>query len=1274
MDSSGVKVEQPVVPDRESLPADSVDHLLQETPEEEEAEGKGINFPCDDDLLVLDEASADPLPEVEENEGPVRTSTPKQDIEESSREDDKCGKDGDDANASTVFCNDKDEAKKADVEAESEEKQESIVEIKDEEPGKSEELEKCADEMPEEVPKDEEMEEPSAQGADGSAEGGKSLDSSDDVQVVAIEKPEFGKQEVVKGNKMPDSATKENKTPVSNGAGITASVSCFKDEDPDDPDAIEVNADNMDSKPQKRSASSQDILADLKRALNMIDAEGGNSKRFKLDMQDEGNALEQEDGADLPEALSTGASASAQSVGLPVGSSLVVLSRKQLEQYVTRRVRECLMTQAATLLQPMEKKCDTLHRALERWRRRSSLLQKQLNEFVCEQEKCANARRTRRSVGVCVRMPPLKPPGQTPGSPNIKTIPTTVTAPTSAASRSPNVTVTRGPVMTVATVASSGGSPAHPASPAQQIRVTGANASMLATQLGLKPNQHMKVLSVSTPSGGSAAVVTRMPPQLQSAPTLSTSVSSPVPVPMQLIANTANITASQSPAMKVSTTVSSSGTPVRAVVVSSPSSSTPSAPGVKIIDLTQEEEAANAQAKAFSAGGGFSTGTALQKGAVSSASIPVLSAAPTSFVQVQSASSPSTTRVSIAGTSVVLSHMPSGTVTQAGANAVRLSSSSLVGPPTRVTYLVPNLPPGMVVAPREAGPRLATGSGTQPMQTILLRMATPAGGLTTVPGGAITMPTGLLPANASGSPGGTQSGTTTMMVATAAGSQVRMVRTPQPVTLSRGGTTVTLPPGTTLVRAPVAPNMRPGIPQQLSVVRPPVPTSSTATPNLSIPSPKPPLQVQVPGAPVRLPSPSTSSLQVQVPGSSATVQPAKSGASASNVRTGVPQHPAPLPPTPRYIDDPKKKRLPPKPSLKITKAASADNSTSVHKAPPANKRAAVKKEKAEPKPPTAEDMEKVLEQWQTFLDKKEEDKEGDKNRRRLPYHTQRPLRHACLCRLGTCQYEKLTATFKERMHANFGCLEPDQQLRKLLGRMYTKGKGAKRILKACKKEKGSSAAATQKGRCKWVYWLPASSGEQRERKVCKAAFMAVHGITEKRTRDVQLLWMRLRAKRGRTPTGDESDIEQEELMPGTYTDIDDEDEELSEKPALKRACKPHRGRKVLRVPESDGSETTDNNVTSSVESKVNDVHMPENGSKKTVKLQSLHATEKSTVPSQDEDEMEGYNKADDDDDDVPYLDMTGFEPICALEEDSENLVLSLPRGVFGEDEEVTGAT
>lgn len=950
MDPSGAEVEQLVVPDQESLPAGSVDQLLHQTAEEEEMEVKGLNTSGDMDFLILDEEQGDsnegsqePLTEGAETEEPVRISTPKLCIEESSKGDDKRAEDGNDVSDSTVSCNE-DGAKEAadvkavegkvglDVEA-SDEKQEDIVMIQDEEPEKSkEEPKKYVDEMLEEAEealKDvaEAVEELPAQVFEGLAEVEKSLDSSDDVQVVAIEQPEFGEQEVAEDDKELDSSSKENKIPVPNGAGITVSVSCFKDEDPDDPDPMESNADDIDSKPPKRSASSHGILADLKRALNMIDAEAGNPKRFKLNTNDDGNELEQEDNADPPAALSTAASASTQSVGLPVGPNLVVLSRKQLEQYVTRRVRECLVTQATALLQPMEKKCDTLHRALERWRRRSFQLQKQLNEFVCEQEKCANARRSRRSVGVCVRMPPLKPQVQTPGSPGIKTIPTTVTAPSSVASRAPSVTVARAPNTTISTVASSGTSPARPPTPAQQIRVTGTNASMLAAQLGLKPNQHMKLVSVSTPSGGSTAVVTRMPPQLQSAPSSSTPVSSPVPVPMQLIANTANMTASQSPAMKVSTTASSTGPPVRAVaVVSSASSSTSSAPGVKIIDLTQEEEAANAQAKALSAAGGVSLGTALHKIAVSSSSIPVLSAAPTSLVQVSSASNPSTSRVSIAGTSVVLSHMTGGTVTQAGANAMRLSSSSLVGPPTRVTYLVPSLPPGMVVTPREAGPRLTTGSSPQPMQTILLRMASPPGGFTTVPGGAIAMPTGLLQANPSGGPTGTQSGATTMMVATAAGSQVRMVRAPPPMTLPRGGATLTLPPGTTLVRAPLASNMRPGVPQQMSVVRPPVPTASTpaATTNLSLP-PKPTLQVQVPGAgpstPARQPPPPQPSLQVQVPGSSTTVRPAKPDATVSIIKA---QHPASLPPTPRYIDDPKKRRLPPKPALKITKAASGE--------------------------------------------------------------------------------------------------------------------------------------------------------------------------------------------------------------------------------------------------------------------------------------------------------------------------------------------------------------
>ncbi|XP_072146177.1 uncharacterized protein [Dermacentor andersoni] len=1300
-----------------SSPAGSVDRLLHQTAEEEEMEAKGLNTSGEMDFLILDEVKVD-----EEQEGrselqetaarsaeigePVRSSTPKLDAEDSSKGDGehqkglKLSAEGgdDDDTASASSCGE-DGGKKADDGKACGVKQKgdgiaSMIQDEDE-------PEKCKEEPDPKKDVEELLEgaviESPAPVAEESAEAEKSLDSSDDVQVVAVEQPvDTASMEKDAEDEELDSA-KENKVPVLNGAaniGIAVQVSGLKDEDPDDPDPVDCNADDVDSKPPKRSASNHGILADLKRALSMIDAESGKPKRFKLDM-DDGRDLEQ--ATDPPAASAAVAAASGGSMGVPVGPNLVVLSREQLEQYVSRRVRECLVAQATALLQPMEKKCDTLHRALERWRRRSFQLQKQLNEFVCEQEKCANARRSRRSVGVCVRMPPLKPQTPAAASPAVKTVPTTVMAPTSVASRAPNVTTTRAPNVIVSTVASGSTSPARPPTPAQQIRVTGTNASMLAAQLGLKPNQHMKLVSVSTPSGGSTAVVTRMPPQLQSAPSSSTSVSSSMPVPMQLIANTASMTGSPSPAMKVgvptSSAASPAGTSVRTVaVVSSAASGTSPASGVKIIDLTQEEEAANAHAKALSAGG-VSLGSALHK-IVSSSSIPVLSAAPTSLVQVSSTSSPSTTRVSIAGTSVVLSHMTGGTVTQAGGNTLRLNSSPLVGPPARVTYLVPSLPPGMVVTPREAGPRLAAGSGAQPMQTILLRMASPQGGFTTVPGGTIAVPANLMPANASGSPTGTPAGATTMMVATATGSQVRMVRAPPPMTLPRGGATLTLPPGTTLVRAPMASNMRPGAPQQMSVVRPPVPAASApATPTtLSLP-PKPTLQVQVPGAgastPVRLPQPP---LQVQVPASGGSapgaVRPAKPEGNVSLIKT---QHPASLPPTPRYIDDPKKKRLPPKPALKITKAASgekADAAATIRKVPPAKKAVVVKKEVAEPKPPTAEDMEKVLEQWQMFLDNQGGnggDKEDGKEqvRRRLPYHAQRPLRHACLCRLGTCRYDKLAATYKERLHADFGRLESTQQLRELLGRMYTKGKAKRERNKRASKE-DSSAATARKGRCKWVYWLPASGTAQLRRKVCKAAFMAVHGITEKRTRDVQLLWMRLRAKRGHTPTGDESDIEREELMPGTYTDVDDEDEvdESVEKPVLKQACKPRRGRKILRVSESEDSEAADD--VAGVKRKSDVTLMAENGPKKAgskvvvVKPplldSNIKTNKQSTKASQDDDETEVEGDDEAEDEDVPYLDISGFEPICTLEEDSENLVLSLPRGVFGDDEEDAGAT
>lgn len=338
----------------------------------------------------------------------------------------------------------------------------------------------------------------------------------------------------------------------------------------------------------------------------------------------------------------------------------------------------------------------------------------------------------------------------------------------------------------------------------------------------------------------------------------------------------------------------------------------------------------------------------------------------------------------------------------------------------------------------------------------------------------------------------------------------------------------------------------------------------------------------------------------------------------------------------------------------------------------------------EPKPPpepTAVDMEKLLEQWQDYLDKGTVggNDDNDKStttttrRARLPYHAQRPLRIACLCRLGTCRYDRLPAAYKERLHADFGRLEPSRQLRVLLGRMHTEGKNKHKRprVNPVHEHLNVISAAARKGRCRWVYWLPAMKTGQARRKVCKAAFMAVHGITEKRTRDVQLLWMRLKAKRGSTPTGQESDIEQEELMPGAYTDAEDEDDEgkaadvpsklkAKPKPPLRR---PNKGRKLLKTPsDSEESSSSESEGPQSFAKKqapkVKDEPVKTSKETKDVELKSSQNGE--------ETEVEGDDEADDDDE-VPYVDITGFEPICSLEEDSRNLVLSLPRGVFGDD-------
>ncbi|XP_077526304.1 uncharacterized protein LOC144138088 isoform X2 [Haemaphysalis longicornis] len=1317
-------------------PVDSLD-LLHRTEEEEEIEAKGINTSAelDEDFLIMDEAkddseddeqasgdekdggdSQEPA-ETSVSEAPARTSTPKPgdsgsnsastdsasekgdaagDVEpaETTQPAEKMdtGNDSEQADASQ----DKDEPE-AEDEAEVETSPPSKPEASGEVVGKGgegdgkveveEDDEKmdCTEESePEKV--EASVDEPSVANEE-EVEADKTLDTSDDVQVIAIEKPADKKPEVKSSQAEDCSSEKENKVPVLNGAGNAGTVSSMKD----DSDAADTDS---DSKPPKRlgSAAGYASFSDLKRALNMLDSEPGTPKRFKFDGEDDCDVK--------PDVASVGgggdatdaAAAAAESVvvgdgpppvGMSLGSNLVVLSRRQLEQYVTKRVRACLSAQATALLQPMEKKCDTLHRALERWRRRSFQLQKQFNDFVCEQERCANARKARRSVGVCVRMPPMKQPA--PPTPTVAARATMATTPSGMSV----ATVARSSPSAVA-VSTMATSPVRvPQSQAQQLRVTGTNATMLAAQLGLKPNQHMKLLSVPTPGGGTTTAVMRMPPQLQSAPT-PPSPNSNVPVPMQLIANTANA-AAQSPQLakpinlpvSAVSTPSPVGTPIRTVtMVSSAAGNSATSPSaVKFIDLTQEEEAGHKVISVSMAGGG------IQKISVPSSGIPVLSAAPTSLVQMPPTSSlpPAMTRVSISGTSVVFTPA-TGTVTSAAA-PVRLGGQPQAQPQPmgpRVTYLVPSLPPGMIVTPREAGPRLGPGGTTQPMQTILLRMASPQGGFTTVPGSAIAM-SNLMPANASGSPSGAPG--TTMMVATAGGNQVRMIRGPPPMALPRGGTTLTLPPGTTLVRGPPAAGMRPGVPQQqqqISVVRPPVSSVSTPTQTTAPPLTKPPtVHVQVPGYPPTPVSGTVTKVAESRPPPALQAPPTKPDTAGSLINKG-PQHPAALPPTPRYIDDPKKKRLPPKPALKITKASSAaaDNAaqpatkkmTLFPRREPKKQRAAPSTAEPKPQQPTVVDMEMVLEQWQTYLDTgtvgsmndDKSDKTGGR-RSRLPYHAQRPLRLACLCRLGTCRYDKLPAAYKERLHADFGRLEPSRQLRALLARMHTEGKA---------KHGGTAqrrANAAWKGRCKWVYWLPATLGAattgQGRRKVCKAGFMAVHGITEKRTRDVQLLWMRLKAKRGRTPTGQESDIEQEELMPGAYTDVEDDDEEgkVADVPSKSKAKpkprQPNRGRKVLKT-SSDSEESSGSESGGPASFGKKEAPDDKKDAEETCK--ETKDVESKTSQNDEETEVEGDDEADDDDD-VPYVDITGFEPICSLEEDSRNLVLSLPRGVFGED-------
>ncbi|XP_064478461.1 uncharacterized protein LOC135391875 isoform X2 [Ornithodoros turicata] len=775
---------------------------------------------------------------------------------------------------------------------------------------------------------------------------------------------------------------------------------------------------------------------------------------------------------------------------------VVVMTRGELEKYVNLRVQESLAKQEQTMLQPMEKKCDTLHRALERWRRRSFQLQKQLNEFVCEQDKCAGARTDRvhqRSVGVCVRMPPLR--SAAPTMPTIRTSPS------------------------AGSIVSS--TPTSSASTPQASR-SSINVSTTAARGSMAPT--VRVLTVPPPATAAPTVLSRLSTQ-----TTSASGTTNVPVPLQLIANTSSPT-SQVKSVSLPCTTGSN-TVVRTVTMmpSSTAVVTTSA-GVKVIDLTQEEDANLARLVAGStvSGGSILTnkttfavstaagaGGTVQKITVPSSAIPMLSAAPTSLVQVSSVSSKNTSTTHVIGSP----NVPTSTGT------IRIGQP-VVAAPQRVTYLLPNLSPNVVVNQREGNPRLA--NSTMSMPTILLRMTSPANNL--VPGSTISM-SSLTPQPGSGG---------NLMVAPP-GTQVRMIRAPTPVALQKGGNTFTLPPGTTVVRAPVT-----------------IPSAAGTTVVTKSDHGLPTQRVVVTGS---LPAADSS----------------------------LAKHPAPLPPMPRYLDDPKKKRLPPKPALKITKAASEPKQTPKKKAP-------------------ARNMDQLVAQWQAYLNTGEEVGKTRVGRRPLDL----PLRLACNCRLGTCRYATLSTAFKEKIYIDFRRYGSQMQSRTLLKRMYANG--LKRKLKR-------AAQACRKARCKWHYYLPSETPGQFRRKVCKAAFMAVHGISEKRVREMQLLW--LSEKNQKRPPWGPTESEEESSAP---------DEQVGEgEDSAEDAEKDEKG--------EGGGEEGDN------EEETDAAQEPQEG-------------------NGNAEENNDDNGDDDDSDEVPFIDTSALEPICNLEEEEESLVLQLSPGAF----------
>lgn len=348
----------------------------------------------------------------------------------------------------------------------------------------------------------------------------------------------------------------------------------------------------------------------------------------------------------------------------------IILTKSMLEQLVSEKILECLTEGSKSEIARLKQKCLSLEKSVERWKKRAQKLQKHMAEMLAERSKFAAMRKGK------------------------------------VATRSVGLYV-RMP---------SGGI----ASPCDQIKQSGLLQSVSTKHVTTSSNK----ISV-TSTTGKAPLTTQNSVSNRGGKT-DVGASTLPPVPIQLIANAAS-------------SQTTTGTAPKSVQMSANAP-----PVVKVIDLTREEEEISKSAVSGLKVSTSSTVSIVKPSVQSSTSIvhslpsggvvtmPIVRNTVPSLVQVIPSGAPlSQSFASSTGTAVRLTRPSSSVLPQA------LSQG------TKVTYLVPAGSTALSVARPEATPRLTSAvpftspsgvisNARPPLQTFLVRMATPQSGV--VPG------------------------------------------------------------------------------------------------------------------------------------------------------------------------------------------------------------------------------------------------------------------------------------------------------------------------------------------------------------------------------------------------------------------------------------------------------------------------------------------------------------------------------------------------------------